>query len=343
MDQLFSAKPSVLACIAIWRILRRPFALPPRLAGHVCSGHWEAIDIDIAGCRVCGLVHVCIDSPASATQTLPPRRVAMARDSAVFCGLGSIHAKCVLVFDDCEGNHVSVCDITGYCVREKMFVENEFTETVAVQLDHSPRSRPVNRDLVHCFVSRLLVSDEAERCQSSECVRANSKLEGLFVRLVKDFKMQFPATAPNLVMLASELATRSRNIRLGLQRFDHGMRTGVANACTDSMMILLMTLYDSCPHVLHLTKMEVLVTGLLYLMRSGLNMQGVVLLPSVPVLHVLLPHESSLQPFFGMKSKCITEVENVVKVHLRGLDSRVAHRMCLQNTGETSLQARIPR
>ena len=44
-----------------------------------------------------------------------------------------------------------------------------------------------------------------------------------------------------------------------------------------------------------------------------------VVLPKLPRLEAILPLENHLDLFFGVKAKCITETENVVKIILRSV------------------------
>jgi hypothetical protein len=71
------------------------------------------------------------------------------------------------------------------------------------------------------------------------------------------------------------------------------------------------------------------------MIRQGIIVHELVVLPRLPNLDAVLPLESHLDVFFGVKAKCITETENVVKIILRNVTkqqlidagvARVAHR-----------------
>jgi hypothetical protein len=61
------------------------------------------------------------------------------------------------------------------------------------------------------------------------------------------------------------------------------------------------------------------VVGVLYLLRVGLTAHHIVLLPEQRILAHILPSENLLYEFFGVKCKCITEVENIIKLQVRML------------------------
>jgi len=56
--------------------------------------------------------------------------------------------------------------------------------------------------------------------------------------------------------------------------------------------------------------------GMLYLMKSGIQLHGVHILPTVMALQNLLPPESQLQRRFNFKCKNITDVENKINLLL---------------------------
>lgn len=82
--------------VALWRMLRQPFALPVAAAGlHKCC--WENIDLDLLGCTLCGQVHACADGRCSETM---------------------------------EVEDGVVCTLSGVVVRNKLFVDTEFVSHV---------------------------------------------------------------------------------------------------------------------------------------------------------------------------------------------------------------------
>lgn len=65
-------------------------------------------------------------------------------------------------------------------------------------------------------------------------------------------------------------------------------------------------------------------------------MHGVVVLPKIDRLQQVLPIESHLPGMFGIKGKCITETENIVKIVLRS-----ASRADLEEYGVACVETRL--
>jgi hypothetical protein len=57
--------------------------------------------------------------------------------------------------------------------------------------------------------------------------------------------------------------------------------------------------------------------SMLYLMRNGVDCNGECILPKVDIMSGILPLESFLPEFFNIRSKSITEGENLLKIELR--------------------------
>ena len=72
--------------------------------------------------------------------------------------------------------------------------------------------------------------------------------------------------------------------------------------------------------------------GMLYLMKSGIQLHGVHILPTVVALQTLLPPESQLQRRFNFKCKNITDVENKIKLLLRDMSAKQLQSACWNMT-----------
>ena len=90
---------------------------------------------------------------------------------------------------------------------------------------------------------------------------------------------------------------------------------------------VVLTVVENCCRVFHVlvkngmsirsNEIQLLAVGIVYLMRSGVFMNGVVVLDRIPELEQLLPPESSLYDAYGVHPKYITEMENRLKFCLR--------------------------
>lgn len=110
-----------------------------------------------------------------------------------------------------------------------------------------------------------------------------------------------------------------------------------------------------CKGVITENKLQSATIGLLYLMRNGIVVHELVVLPrlqasffsfllcrnlffskcvGMQVLEQILPLENHLSVLFGVRAKCITETENVVKIILRNISKQqlvnagIAHVAC---------------
>ena len=84
--------------VDIWRMLRRPFMLP-RNSAHCHQCEWEAIDLDVLGCRLCAYIHAC--------DVCTCKEIFFTNDSVV-------------------------CLISGVALRNVVFAEDEFVDTVSL-------------------------------------------------------------------------------------------------------------------------------------------------------------------------------------------------------------------
>lgn len=68
--------------------------------------------------------------------------------------------------------------------------------------------------------------------------------------------------------------------------------------------------------------------GMLYLMKHGISMHGVHILPRMSILQKILPPESQLHRRFNFKCKNITDVENKIKLYLRDINIAQLEKIC---------------
>lgn len=290
----------------IWRQLFSPFKIPVRLHDKVClcwENVWQGIDIDMAGCKMCGTVHDCQNS-----------------------------GGCMLETDNCS----SVCTITGYCVAERVYADTEFTDTVILVSNDSPKPKFVEYEAVYMHISKILCSEDARQCLEQEKTKVSQKLQYLMYKVMREEK-QLCRGVPNLFKVMTLLAAKSQNIRICPCEFDIDKRVPIAKSAAKSVTRLICALHNIYPTMFKLMRVDIIVVGLLYLMRSGLVLHGTTILPCIQDLNRLLPLESYLYPCFQIKCKTITEVENVVKMHIRSLN-----RTQLSNLGMNSIDQIIP-
>ena len=97
---------------------------------------------------------------------------------------------------------------------------------------------------------------------------------------------------------------------------------------TELRQIVLEKVVSSVSHVINTCQWQWLknikpmelrmyVVGLIYLMRSGVSIYNIQVIPCVPYLVYLLPTENLLENIFAYKSKHITDIENKFKFFFR--------------------------
>lgn len=301
---------SRLASGAVWRRLRSPFPLPYCLAGHCCDGHWELVDVDMAGCRLCGRLHLCSHSERDIEQAR--RRFNRSKESDQRENMDSCCRRV-----ECDDG--VVCGITGCCVEQCFFSEKEFVDTATIDMPASPRAVTVDYDDTLRHVRRILCSAESRSCLRQENTRVRLKMSHMFQRVLREYKIRNPGVAPNLCTLVAVLAHRAQNIRLCCQNFNAEQRHALAEQCCRAITHLINMLTRLCPSMLAQSRRETLIVGLLYLMRSGLVVHGTFILPRVQALQRMLPLESYLHPYFGIRCNSVTEIENLIKMQARTL------------------------
>ena len=267
--------------VALWRSIADPFVVPQCV--HRCKLlDWELLDCDVAGCTICGRIHVCKDE------------------------------KCPLICY--EGRQV--CELTGFCVRNQLFASDEYMDTVA----HMPSSHPVvhrtiQSEQIENWVHCVLCSDKSRASLQTECLKRENRTKAVFIRLAKHCKAQ---TQPvNLINLCTLTALAMANIRTP-NLMDPEWLKALSAQCVDAAVFFCRTFLDVLKCTPPAVKMHGFVVGLLYLMRTGMCIcENVEILPRIPELAFVLPSENQVKALFKLSTKIMTEVENVIKMTLR--------------------------
>jgi hypothetical protein len=263
----------------VWRLLRKPFPLPPSAFGHhVCE--WEVFDgTTRAGCRLCSKIHDCsLD-------------------------------KCVTI----ETEDAHVCVITGVCVG-RVYDNTEFCDT------HMAKDNPnlVSNDNIHAWES--LVCVHVEELLDSDAAREayrnfQSKMRQRLFRELSD-RLQSAPAADVFDTVAKVVVSVGTARRTSFQ-YDIDSRRCLIHTCTQHVCEVLRNTHARLRLSMKSGDLRNTIFGLVYLLKSGIYVGCVAIIPRVPELEQFLPHEGQLARYFDFRAKYITDVENKCKFAFR--------------------------
>ncbi len=177
------------------------------------------------------------------------------------------------------------------------------------------------RDMVESTVREVLASERTAQCFAQERSRNEAKELAIFSRVMRETAHDRRCMRPNLVVILSQVAFHCRKNRRDAPPPLERTLEGVIGQCTDAIAGLL--LMHGGPRVARQmqngARYRDFVTSILYLCRVGISFQGRQVLPRMEVLHQLLPLQVLLPTIFKIRSKAITEGENLIKLDLKKL------------------------
>lgn len=278
-------------CHVAWQRCYKWFLLPP-WADH--EHEWEVYDFTMAGCRLCGAQHVCG------------------------------HGMCNESLIDHTGTE-KVCVITGLCAPTLRTAETEFTDCNSINSTDATllMSLKTNNDkdeefllFTQTIVKRTIMSSQTDKALKDEWERNVEKRVLSFIRVARNKKRENGTNLLDIFRYVMHETIASRRVIF----LSHKDKERICTTCSRHIFCLLKTLH--CEFGVSFLrrgeqKRQSIAVGLLYIMRTGITVRGVEILPSMPILKSILPHETLLQDFFRLRPKIITETENFIKAHLR--------------------------
>ena len=199
------------------------------------------------------------------------------------------------------------------------YSKDEYVDTAVAPCVHTP-TLSTWRDNVQITVRacclELLTGVCWEGCVKHEQNRGLHKKKLALVKYLKCYKKNNPGILPNIYQAACRVTNCTARMRT-ISVIDCKSRTALAIWCSVALckhIHLLNSIGNGC---ISEPKIKNIAVGLLYLMRSGVTMHGIVLLPKCTILCKMLPLETQLETHFMTKSKVITETENLVKTIFR--------------------------
>ena len=267
----------------VWRTLRRPFRYP-----RCVECRWELFDSNAAGCLKCGAHHLCASN--------------------------AIDSKCPLAQND-DGTRV--CTITGLILPEVHYAKDEYMDTCVAApgppepLDVSEGVCLVEHEVTR-VVERLLLGSAARRYREEENARQSRKVASGLHKCLRQAKLRGLVERPNICRYLAETMYNERGLR-----FVSAASGGLAQQCMRQIIACLLDLRAKGVKFVPGPRLDGLVCGLLYLLRTGLTYKSNVLLRPIEEIGPCLPHENRLKTYFNISSKVLTEVENELKLVYR--------------------------
>jgi len=254
--------------VGLWRRLRQPFVLPIGTKHHTCE--WENIDVDVLGCTLCGDIHVC---------------------DICTCK------------DVIETNHSVVCAVSGLVLRNYMYSDVEFVDTVAVTGPLSQFEEDFDAD-VDSIVHNMIVSARSKQYQRialCELLLRWSRSEVQSANMIVNCANFMRKVQQNWHVFA--FVSMNKRQELALE---------AAAECRRILRFMV-----TCGMPIKAQEVQRLTVGLLYLMRHGISTGREVVLMQRADVCSILPAENCLLRYYGIHPKFITETENRIKFCLR--------------------------
>ena len=161
-------------------------------------------------------------------------------------------------------------------------------------------------------VFKLLLGPHARRYREEENARQARRIATGLHKALRQAKLKGLAAPPNVCHFLAEVMGQERNVR-----FVRTASGELAGQCVRQILSCLVDLRAKGVKFGPGPRLEALVCGLLYLLRTGLTYRSHVLLGAIEEIAGCLPHENKLEAYFGISSKVLTEVENESKLVYR--------------------------
>ena len=293
-----------------WLCIRRPFILPVGLLGHKCDEHWEKFDVDKAACMICSNLHVC----------------------------NSHTCTCIIENDGL------ICNVTGLFLGQRLIHVNDFPRTAEnyyrSELSHSSMlssdSTLADIDSITRVLDHILLSKKTQTSIDNETSKLLNKLRTVGLRRMRQYRML--KCTPNLCDIDAFLHQSLAGHRIpppSVTKSHNERRSWVKLAATSiSRLTTFMRMH--CMNIPSCVKQGGIVVGMLYMMRTGVTIDNITVLPRISQLKRLLPLEQHLPTFFNIRAKVVTEAENVIKYNMRGVHPRnlalLAQTQCIRRS-----------
>ena len=336
--------PNAVVLYKTWHRIRKPFLLPFDQITHNCGNSWEKFDIDKAGCTECGRYHLCEHGECEYTMTA---------DSLV-CEITGLCVKPKILAADehvCVAVHRSHNFLQFTSESGHSFSEQHCLEETNQKKKKSDNLKTCEQPLhvkkhmsSHCLNNAFGSSIYEEQMQivlttlkqvmcsaktrESIC-RENEKLRHHLRSVVPQTLKQYKAMKkiPSICDLETQLHLQCNLIRIPPSEIEWNVdyMRKLAQQAAIPITRLMIFMRTFCSNIPICIRQNTIVVGLLYMLRRGVVVHNVTVLPKISTLRDVLPLEQHLVTVFNIRAKIITEAENVIKFILRNIPCEILH------------------
>lgn len=223
-----------------------------------------------------------------------------------------------------HGEHAAIAAASSSC--SSLAADAASSSSSSSPHHHQPHSDHMHA-LIHSFVYDVLCSSKWEKsiCMERQKASAKKKQQQQHQQHVAPsshhallpHQQQQNAGCPSYCKLVRQSfnAGRMANAHMATK----AERQRICEWCVDMIHRHMCLMNAMCKGVITEAKLRSAAVGLLYMLRQGIIVHELVVLPRLKRLEDILPLENHLDVLFGVRAKCITETENVVKIILRSV------------------------
>jgi len=212
-----------------------------------------------------------------------------------------------------------VCILSGVAVKTVYFPEDEYMETMNLESNmRNPNlfNEHDHHAIVKQSVHEILTSSQAKKVHALQILK----------RLEKS--LSIIRTPGSNILNKAFSCCKQFELHKKMPKFDLDARQALAKKCSHHVLYLLTKLVREFRMSLRINEIKSVVYGMLYLMRNGVQFDGICILKRFEELNTMLPTEVFLQKCVGLKPKLITDTENRIK-------------FCLRNMSKSTLKSHI--
>jgi hypothetical protein len=182
----------------------------------------------------------------------------------------------------------------------------------------------ISPDQINEIVTHLLLSDDARAAFKTELRRRAHRITHEMTTLIENHTAGTPC---NVICLLERVHQSFTNQNKLLCDFNPDLRVSIAATVVKHISHTINICQWQWIKNIKPVEVRMYIVGLMYLMRSGVNVHNVQVIPCIPLLTYLLPTENLLETMFQYKSKHITDIDNKFKFFFRQMPHETLQKM----------------